>query len=93
MDFLKPCPFCGSSKVANTALWSGIIRCYNCGATTKNYPTEDEAVENWNSRTPEIFEREQALRNFAVKIVNGFLDRASIIKEAERLVNKYKLED
>src|SRR5574344_2483038 len=53
---LKPCPFCG----AKTALvmdktWTGqgwrcVIKCLGCGASIGVHPTEEQAVDAWNTR-------------------------------------------
>jgi Lar family restriction alleviation protein len=52
---LLPCPFCGGDAIARTRL-SGIsgptelVGCIKCGADTKAFKTESEAITAWNTR-------------------------------------------
>jgi Lar family restriction alleviation protein len=56
-DELKPCPFCGGkAEVMNddffevfdaNAFW---IKCTECGLTTGDSATEEEAIKAWNRR-------------------------------------------
>jgi len=51
MDELKPCPFCGSSDIAESRWVSGwTICCYDCDAEGPHALTIKEAVEKWNDR-------------------------------------------
>lgn len=60
MAELKPCPFCGSKwanvKYVNNPfdrhhIYGGFAAyCDDCGATTKHFKTEQEAIEAWNRR-------------------------------------------
>lgn len=53
-DELKPCPFCGSKELL-AGFHSPFIECGNCHAFGPGNAdlTHDEAVELWNTRTPE----------------------------------------
>lgn len=54
MKELKPCPFCGSEKVAVAYSFTDIymIKCLNCGALTSFQGKEekDTAIARWNKR-------------------------------------------
>lgn len=59
---LKNCPCCGCAANAwdiHTQMnrtgyrMYKYVSCYGCGLKTKPYPTEEEAAEAWNRRTPE----------------------------------------
>lgn len=68
MKELKPCPFCGGEAILGdirmtTLAYSPRIRttyrrvfCENCGAATKSYETEKNAINAWNSRAQEASE-------------------------------------
>lgn len=62
---LLPCPFCGGKahikgmsvktnklfrKIATTYYY---VKCFTCGNNTEVKATEVEAVEKWNTRTPQ----------------------------------------
>lgn len=50
---LKPCPFCGSSDVADIYDGRGSshrIRCYSCDTHTKLSKSKNAVIEIWNSR-------------------------------------------
>lgn len=57
MNELKPCPFCGSKKVAYARSFVGIymIKCFGCGTIVSFAGKEekDEASEAWNTRAKE----------------------------------------
>ena len=62
-DKLRPCPFCGSSKVKfKNVLTTGMplvhIECI-CGGGVYA-PTAHEAVKNWNERREKIDEQREA---------------------------------
>lgn len=50
---LKPCPFCGGVDIQPEALFSVDlywIECWECGATSGNGESDDEAITKWNTR-------------------------------------------
>lgn len=47
---LKPCPFCGSTRVYDAGLWHHVIKCLDCGTRSVPYSKWDEAVSSWNTR-------------------------------------------
>ena len=47
---LKPCPFCGSVRVA---IVGSFVRCGRCGAVGPFGCSEAEAAERWNNRPAE----------------------------------------
>jgi len=50
---LKPCPFCGSSKVGIYEIghpWA-YVECEKCGAGTQGMETERKAINAWNRRS------------------------------------------
>lgn len=53
----KPCPFCGSEKVAGAHSFADIymIKCLGCGATTSFHGKEEKikAIDAWNTRAKE----------------------------------------
>jgi len=57
MNELKPCPFCGSEKVAGAHSFTGIymIKCLNCGAIASFCGKEEKikAIDAWNTRAKE----------------------------------------
>ena len=54
MSELKPCPFCGGSKVS-VAGWKDQywVTCSGCETEGPSGETKTEAMEVWNQRTPE----------------------------------------
>lgn len=56
MSELKPCPFCGSSRVTGvtsadeTRLFREFVCCEDCGASTTLHETKQQAIEFWNTR-------------------------------------------
>lgn len=55
-DELKPCPFCGSGRVAgftstcDSRLFREYVACEDCGASTTTHETKAGAVSAWNAR-------------------------------------------
>lgn len=51
---IRACPYCGDDgEVKRTLSWSGYrytVNCCYCGAKTGRYHTEDNAIDDWNSR-------------------------------------------
>ena len=47
---LKPCPFCGSTRIYDAGLWHHVIKCLDCGTRSAPFSNWDEAVERWNTR-------------------------------------------
>ena len=55
-DELKPCPFCGSSNFYSEKIeFDARVGCGNCGAKTRLYNTDEEAIEAWNKRAQPEF--------------------------------------
>lgn len=52
MSELKPlpCPFCGWGTIVDGGFLHYRCTCSACGASTKEYPTWELAVEAWNRR-------------------------------------------
>ncbi len=47
---LKPCPFCGGTKINGDLNSSpSMLFCWGCGATM-SYPTADKTIKAWNKR-------------------------------------------
>lgn len=57
-DELKPCPFCGSSKVFFTpdeeqqldSTTTGFIWCHGCDFSSDSFYSRKTAIEKWNRR-------------------------------------------
>lgn len=57
---LRRCPFCGGDAafeeiggiitVANDTASTYIVKCERCGIHTREYSTQEEAAEQWNTR-------------------------------------------
>lgn len=47
---LLPCPFCGWGTIVDGGFLHYRCTCSACGASTKEYPTWELAVEAWNRR-------------------------------------------
>ena len=47
---LKPCPFCGSTRVYDAGLWHHVIKCLDCGTRSAPCSKWNEAVSSWNTR-------------------------------------------
>lgn len=57
---LKPCPFCGSDRIALDEEYNEIIKepmyrveCWNCGGTGCDTYDKDKAIKAWNQRAIE----------------------------------------
>lgn len=50
MNNLKSCPFCGSTVITIKGNKKRYVRCYTCGARTKDSGTRGEAIKRWNER-------------------------------------------
>lgn len=46
---LKPCPFCSST---NIVIGYFQVWCNDCGCTTEENSTKEEAIDKWNTRKP-----------------------------------------
>ena len=51
---LLPCPFCGGEAALAYGVYDRWIFCKKCGASTKQYETNEEAIAAWNTRTNTI---------------------------------------
>ena len=54
-EYIKPCPFCGSTRVEVCctnphAFWSRCDIETGCGAETRSGPNRAEGIANWNRR-------------------------------------------
>ena len=51
---IKPCPFCGSRslEIAATMIETWVL-CFSCRARAGASPKREDALANWNRRTPE----------------------------------------
>lgn len=47
LDILEPCPFCGGEAELVTEAPEYFVHCFNCNWA---YPTEEGAIEYWNTR-------------------------------------------
>lgn len=49
---LKPCPFCGGVAYFDSGVGEYWVRCGSCGASSRlnNFP--ENAIDDWNRRTP-----------------------------------------
>ena len=60
MSELKPCPFCGGEAVLSIVAPCYWVSCSDCCAETHTLESEKEAIQAWNTRTPDpIAETEQ----------------------------------
>jgi hypothetical protein len=64
MDKLLNCPFCASGKIAKCSTTDEelgatmhFIRCADCCSHSGYYSTQQEAVEQWNRRSPSAVEQ------------------------------------
>lgn len=60
IDFLKPCPFCGShgDDICVDEFWERcaepyFVTCYRCGANGPYTNKKEKAIELWNKRVNE----------------------------------------
>ena len=55
MTELKPCPFCGASaELKHYDIGVYCVTCSRCFASMGGYPKEEQVVEAWNRRVPDI---------------------------------------
>lgn len=57
MSELKCCPFCGEKPKIATFDWGYSVKeywcyCSSCGCETQKYHSKEDAIEQWNTRTP-----------------------------------------
>ena len=50
IDFLKPCPFCGSTRIRFAYHSKHWVVCEKCGGSSGMYPSDEEAALMWNRR-------------------------------------------
>lgn len=73
---LKPCPFCGSKEVnfigtghrVNTLI--GVVMCHRCLAKAQYGIPQDEAIEAWNTRTPDPH---QSLKDELLRVKDDYI--------------------
>lgn len=54
MRELKPCPFCGGTNIEINIIVDtpqAYLKCRRCGIEQSIYPTKEDAIEAWNTRT------------------------------------------
>ena len=92
---LEPCPFCGCISIATRGF---VCVCRDCGASTADNYTEEEAIKAWNSRTPLPTQKLEIdyykLRDFLLKIkikADRKKKKLSINEVAEEICEKFTL--
>ena len=74
---LKPCPFCGSTRVIvdTTILGAYTAECLDCCAIISHcYPTKEDAIAAWNRRAEKALVAQDEAKNIAKKLlayING----------------------
>lgn len=56
MEKLKPCPFCGSERIETNIITDtpqAYLKCRGCGIEQTIHSTEQDAIEDWNTRAKE----------------------------------------
>lgn len=53
IDFLKPCPFCGSQAKIMHGPGDDWVECMGCHCMSEMHTMESRAVEDWNRRVSE----------------------------------------
>jgi Lar family restriction alleviation protein len=79
---MTPCPFCGRSELV---FWKGsmgreplcVVACLNCGTSGPTKVSEQQAIEAWNQRSPEM--HRSAPRERAAEKIN--LEKLSVQNE------------
>ena len=62
---LMPCPFCGGKPFLSARLpyfgeqWTVAVVCEDCNASSKHKVKDEDAIEAWNRRAPEIVKGER----------------------------------
>ena len=65
MTELRKCPFCGGEASIYVAYDDGYyVCCDECGCGLPVYNTEQEAIEAWNKRVPQLTETMKVYDNF-----------------------------
>lgn len=80
MSELKPCMKCSSGDVGAS---QGKAYCYQCGITTKQHVTNDNAVKDWNTRDEAPVKREGVNELLALHKQ----DRAKVNSQCDSLIN------
>lgn len=58
MISLKPCPFCGSSRISVRGATVFYVVCLDCETSSGCYTDRQEAIAAWNNRRNEQHEKE-----------------------------------
>lgn len=61
MSDLKPCPCCNGISWVYYRAFTTYVYCDKCGLRTKDYGTEAEAIEAWNTRHERTLSEKDAL--------------------------------
>ena len=51
---LKPCPFCGSYRVALNDNYPYYVKCRDCLNRTSRWKKKELAIERWNRRVSDV---------------------------------------
>lgn len=88
---LLPCPYCGNTEIQryNYELNQWRVTCRDCRNTTKDWPTVDEAIEHWNTRTAREARLVEALE-MAVLTIDRLADQQAMPDDGY-LVNVEKI--
>lgn len=101
MSELKPCPFCGSTDVANVSgnyagpsnrLHAGdeifAVNCKECGASVPNRYRNELVVKAWNRRTQPVQDRSDLWREgYERGMAEGAAYKEAYIKLLEQIAN------
>lgn len=87
---LKPCPFCGGTKLYYFKGKSYGLECAHCGAGLSGYKTKEEAAEAWNMRKEETFTKDEAdwILNLLVSEYTSDPQCESIIAKCEQILGR-----
>ena len=99
---LKPCPFCGSTRVVVSAEMprAYYVECQDCWASLSwSYSSEDKAIASWNRRAPDE-EKTKLLKRYCevieeyVSIYDNFPeDLQDIATKARELLDREESEE